>query len=106
MHESFEHAAKAIRNSDKEPNLQKVTKEEKLRLYALYKQATEGDCTNVDPQNVESDEREKCESWCKLKGRSKENAEKEYVDLSRSLLNKYGASKLVDFWAIWPLLIL
>jgi hypothetical protein len=26
--------------------------------------------------------------------------------LSRSLLNKYGASKLVDFWAIWPLLIL
>jgi acyl-CoA-binding protein len=40
MHESFERAAKAIRESDKEPNLQKVTKEEKMKLYGLYKQAT------------------------------------------------------------------
>lgn len=97
MHESFQCAAKAIRDSDKEPNLHKVTKEEKMRLYALYKQATEGDCTNCEPKNVESDEKEKCDAWCKMKGRSKDDAEKEYVELSRTLLNKYGASKLIDF---------
>ncbi len=33
-----------------------------------------------------------------MKGRSKDIAEKEYVDLSKNLLNKYGASKLIDFW--------
>ena len=97
MHETFEHAAKAIKDSDKEPNLKKVTKEERMRLYALYKQATEGECTNCDPQNVESEERDKCEAWCKVKGRSKQDAEKEYVDLARSLLNKYGGTKLIDF---------
>jgi len=32
-----------------------------------------------------------------MKGKSKNDAEKEYVDLSRTLLNKYGASKLIDF---------
>jgi acyl-CoA-binding protein len=54
-HESFECAAKAIRESDKEPSLQKVTKEERMRLYGLYKQATEGDCTTSKPvENVES----------------------------------------------------
>ena len=98
MHESFERAAKAIRDSDKEPNLQKVTKEEKIKLYALYKQATEGDCENPDIKNVEPEEKERCEAWCKMKGRSKDTAEKEYVDLSKNLLNKYGASKLIDFW--------
>ena len=97
MHESFEHAAKAIKDSDKEPSLHKVTKEEKMRLYAWYKQATEGDCKNCDPQNVESEEREKCMAWCNVKGRSKQDAEKEYADLARTLLNKYGASKLIDF---------
>lgn len=39
-----------------------------------------------------------------MKGRSKDDAEKEYVELSRTLLNKYGASKLIDFWKIWLLL--
>lgn len=43
-HESFECAAKAIRDSDKDVNLHKVTREERLKLYGLYKQATEGDC--------------------------------------------------------------
>lgn len=97
IHESFEHASKAIRDSDKEPNLEKVTKDERMKLYALYKQATEGDCKETDLKNVPSDEKEKCDAWCKMKGRSKDTAEKEYVDLSRNLLNKYGASKLIDF---------
>lgn len=97
-HQSFESAAKAIRETDKDTQLHKVTKEEKLNLYGLYKQATEGDCQTSKPEeNVESDEREKCESWCKLKGKSKESAEKEYVELAKTLLNKYGASKYIDF---------
>ena len=43
-HEQFESAAKAIKQSKNQPQLKKVTPEEKMRLYGLYKQATEGDC--------------------------------------------------------------
>lgn len=60
-HESFECAAKAIRDTDKDQTLHKITKEEKMRLYGLYKQATEGDCKaeKID-ENAETDEKEKC----------------------------------------------
>ncbi len=44
MSQSFQAAAKAIKESNKDTDLHKVTKEEKMKLYALYKQATEGDC--------------------------------------------------------------
>lgn len=43
-HDSFECAAKAIRDTDKDQSLEKVSKDERMKLYGLYKQATEGDC--------------------------------------------------------------
>lgn len=97
-HESFECAAKAIRDTDKDKTLEKLSKDERLNLYALYKQATEGDCKVEKPEeNAETEEKEKCVYWCKLKGKSKECAEKEYVEMARTLLNKHGASKYVTF---------
>ncbi len=44
MSQAFQAAAKAIKESNKDTDLHKVTNEEKMRLYALYKQATDGDC--------------------------------------------------------------
>jgi diazepam-binding inhibitor (GABA receptor modulating acyl-CoA-binding protein) len=69
-----------------------------MKLYALYKQATEGDCKTSKPtENMETYEYQKCDSWCKMKGLSKEQAEKQYVDYARNMLTKYGANKLINF---------
>lgn len=57
-----------------------------LQLYSLYKQSTEGD-VNVDPPSNTFDfvSRAKYEAWEGLKGKSQEEAMKEYVDLVEKL---------------------
>jgi diazepam-binding inhibitor (GABA receptor modulator, acyl-CoA-binding protein) len=57
-----------------------------LQLYSLYKQSTEGD-VNVDPPGNPFDfvSRAKFDAWEKLKGKSKEDAQKEYVALVNKL---------------------
>jgi diazepam-binding inhibitor (GABA receptor modulator, acyl-CoA-binding protein) len=53
-----------------------------LQLYSLYKQATEGD-VNIDPPANAFDfvGKAKYNAWEGLKGKSKENAMQEYIDL-------------------------
>lgn len=59
-----------------------------LKLYALYKQATEGDNTNSGPSNAfDFVAKFKHEAWEKLKGLSKEGAMQQYVELVQSLKN-------------------
>jgi diazepam-binding inhibitor (GABA receptor modulating acyl-CoA-binding protein) len=57
-----------------------------LQLYALYKQSIEGD-VNVDPPSNPFDfvSRAKYDAWSNLKGKSKEIAMKEYVELINKL---------------------
>lgn len=57
-----------------------------LQLYSLYKQATEGD-VNVDPPSNPFDfvSKAKFEAWGGLKGKSKDDAMKDYVDLVHKL---------------------
>lgn len=56
-----------------------------LNLYSLYKQATEGD-VNVDPPGAfDFVAKAKYEAWTSLKGKSKDEAKKEYVDLINKL---------------------
>jgi diazepam-binding inhibitor (GABA receptor modulator, acyl-CoA-binding protein) len=59
-----------------------------LLLYSLYKQSTEGD-VNVDPPSNPFDfvSRAKYEAWANLKGKSKDMAMQEYVDLVNKLKN-------------------
>lgn len=59
-----------------------------LQLYSLYKQSTEGD-VNVDPPSNPFDfvSRAKYEAWAGLKGKTKELAMQEYVDLINKLKN-------------------
>lgn len=57
-----------------------------LRLYSLYKQATEGDNTGSGPANMfDFVAKFKHEAWEKLKGLSKEEAMQQYVDLVEKL---------------------
>lgn len=59
-----------------------------LQLYSLYKQGTEGD-VNIDPPANPFDfvAKAKFESWEALKGKSKEAAIQEYIDLVAKLKN-------------------
>ncbi|PUZ23230.1 acyl-CoA-binding protein [Chitinophaga parva] len=57
-----------------------------LQLYALYKQATEGDAPMDGPANpFDFVAKAKHDAWGGLRGKDKETAEKEYIDLVNSL---------------------
>ena len=55
--------------------------EDLLMLYALYKQATEGDVSGERPGGFDFKAIAKYDAWAAVKGKSKEDAMKEYVSL-------------------------
>jgi diazepam-binding inhibitor (GABA receptor modulating acyl-CoA-binding protein) len=59
-----------------------------LQLYSLYKQATEGDI-NIDPPANPFDfvSKAKYEAWAGLKGKTKDSAMQDYVQLVSKLKN-------------------
>ena len=56
-----------------------------LKLYGLYKQATDGEVTEKKPGFSDMVGRAKWDAWNALKGSSKEQAMQQYVDLIASL---------------------
>ncbi len=57
-----------------------------LRLYSLYKQATEGDCFGDPPTNpFDFVGKAKYEAWSGIHGMSRTAAMEEYVDLVKRL---------------------
>ncbi|MBX3600120.1 MAG: acyl-CoA-binding protein [Rubrivivax sp.] len=56
-----------------------------LKIYSLYKQATEGDVEGKRPGFTDMVGRAKYDAWAAVKGKSKNDAMKEYVDLIESL---------------------
>ena len=76
----FEQASQDVRNVADEPD-----NTTKLRLYALYKQATEGDVTGQKPGFFDFVGTAKYEAWEKLRGTSKDQAMQQYVALVRKL---------------------
>lgn len=59
-----------------------------LQLYSLYKQATEGDVSAGPPANpFDFVAKAKYEAWAGLKGKTKDAAMKEYVQLIEKLKN-------------------
>jgi acyl-CoA-binding protein len=57
-----------------------------LKLYALYKQATEGDNKEEGPSNMfDFVAKFKHEAWAKLQGITKDDAMQQYIDLVKQL---------------------
>jgi len=56
-----------------------------LKLYSLYKQATEGDVDGKRPGFTDMVGRAKYDAWAAAKGKSTNQAMQEYVDLIESL---------------------
>ena len=56
-----------------------------LKIYALYKQATQGDNADKKPGFSDMVGRAKWDAWNGVKGTSKDDAMQQYVDLIESL---------------------
>ena len=56
-----------------------------LKIYALYKQAAEGDNTGKKPSFSDIVERAKWDAWTRLKGTDGDAARQQYIDLIESL---------------------
>jgi diazepam-binding inhibitor (GABA receptor modulator, acyl-CoA-binding protein) len=74
---------KAVADSKKLP--EKPDNQTLLKLYALYKQATEGDVEGKRPGMMDMVGRAKYDAWAAVKGKGKDEAQNEYVELIESL---------------------
>lgn len=70
----FEAAAAAAKQTKKKPDNQTL-----LKLYAFYKQATEGDVKGAQPGFTDFVGRAKFDAWTKLKGTSASEAMENYI---------------------------
>ena len=77
---SFEKAAKDVQGLSERPDNDTL-----LRLYAFYKQGSEGDVTGPKPGFFDFVGTAKYEAWAKLAGTSQDEAMKKYVDLVKKL---------------------
>lgn len=76
----FEQASRDVMNLSEEPD-----NNTKLRLYGLYKQATEGDVSGPKPGFFDFVGNAKYEAWEKVRGTPREEAMKQYVALVAKL---------------------
>ncbi|MGQ0530629.1 MAG: acyl-CoA-binding protein [Panacagrimonas sp.] len=79
----FEQAQKEIKTLTKRPSNADL-----LALYALFKQATEGDAKGARPGMLDMVGRAKYDAWAQLKGTGKEQAMQKYLDVVKGLLGK------------------
>ena len=77
---SFEKAAKDVQGLSERPDNDTL-----LRLYALYKQGSEGDVSGPKPGFFDFVGTAKYEAWAKLAGTSQDDAMQKYVDLVKKL---------------------
>ncbi len=76
----FERAARDVRELAERPGNDTL-----LRLYALYKQGSEGDVSGPKPGFFDFVGTAKHEAWAKLAGTGKDEAMQQYVDLVSKL---------------------
>ncbi|MUV14759.1 acyl-CoA-binding protein [Noviluteimonas gilva] len=72
----FEQAAKDVQGLSERPDNDTL-----LRLYALYKQGSEGDVTGPKPGFFDFVGTAKYEAWAKLSGTGQDEAMQKYIDL-------------------------
>ena len=83
LHQQFEQAV-----ADSKELSEKPSNDTLLQLYSLYKQASEGDVNIETPSNpFDFVAKAKYEAWNALKGKSKEAAMQEYIELVKKLKN-------------------
>lgn len=81
LQQQFEEAVAASKTLSSKPDNDVL-----LQLYSLYKQATEGDINVEPPANMfDFVGKAKYDAWNNLKGKGKEEAMQQYIDLVNKL---------------------
>jgi len=80
LKEDFE---SAVTRSKKLP--EKPSNEILLKLYSLYKQATEGDVSGEEPGYFDFVAKAKYEAWTEIKGMDSDEAMRKYTELVKEL---------------------
>ncbi|MBP6215997.1 MAG: acyl-CoA-binding protein [Luteimonas sp.] len=80
LKQAFEQAAKDVQALSERPDNDTL-----LRLYALYKQGSEGDVSGEKPGFFDFVGTAKYEAWGKLKGTTQDAAQQQYIDLVKKL---------------------
>ena len=86
MSAEFTAAAAKVQDSANAETLKGLSNDKQLEIYSLYKQATAGDCNIAQPGITDQKGRAKWTAWEGRKGMSKEDAEKEYIELIEEIL--------------------
>jgi diazepam-binding inhibitor (GABA receptor modulating acyl-CoA-binding protein) len=80
LHQEFKAASEKVHTLDTRPSNDKL-----LKLYGLYKQATEVDVKEERPGGFDFKAMAKYDTWANLKGKSKDEAMQSYINLVDSL---------------------
>ena len=80
LHTAFEAAVARSKKLTERPDNATL-----LKIYALYKQATQGDNAEKKPSFTDVVGRAKWDAWNKLQGTSAEAAQQQYIDLIAEL---------------------
>lgn len=81
LKQQFDKAAADVKGLSEKPDNDTL-----LRLYALYKQGSEGDVSGAKPGFFDFVGAAKYEAWEKMQGTSQEQAMKKYVELVKKLV--------------------
>lgn len=85
LEEEFEEAADRAQELPEQPSNDQL-----LRLYALYKQGSEGDVSGDRPGMMDFRGRAKYDAWAELEGMSREEAMEQYIDFVEELEDELG----------------
>lgn len=80
LSEDFRQAAEDVKRLPERPGNDTL-----LKLYALYKQATEGDADGPKPGFFDFVNTAKHEAWSRLRGMQPDEAQQKYIELVRKL---------------------
>jgi len=85
----FEAAVDKVRNAPKDGGF-KPSNEYMLKMYALYRQATDGDVQGKKPGMLNPVARYKWQAWNDVKGMDREDAMQQYIDEVDKVEAQYG----------------
>lgn len=85
LQDDFQSAVNRSKQLTKRPS-----NEELLDLYALFKQASEGDVTGDRPGGFDFKAIAKYDAWASKKGMAKDKAMEEYINLVNNLHQQYA----------------
>lgn len=85
----FEAAVEKVRTAPADGDY-KPSNEEKLKMYAWFRQATDGDVSGKRPGMLDPVGRFKYDAWAKLKGMDSQQAMQAYIDQVNKVEQQFG----------------